>query len=75
MTRAVLAAGARNARVSLWAVTDAGTATFMDDVCRRLAARMPADRAVREARRDARARGEPAALWAAFVHAGAAPAI
>ncbi|MBP7866437.1 MAG: tetratricopeptide repeat protein [Acidobacteria bacterium] len=73
LTRAFLYAGSRSVVVSLWPISDASTAHFMQIFYREILAGVPRDDALRRAQADLAAQGDFAHPfhWAAFVLVGA----
>jgi len=65
ISRAFLAAGVPSVIATLWSIDDSASASFFPLVHKYLARGLPADRALREAQRDAIRNGVPASLWAA----------
>jgi len=70
LARAFLVAGADTVVGSLWAVPDDAAARFMRAFSEGLTGGQTVDQALRQAREDLRARGEPAVGWAGFVAIG-----
>lgn len=70
LTAPLLAAGARAVVATLWPIGDRRTRALVEDLYRNLAAGEPVGKALQEAKLSARARGESAAVWAAFTLVG-----
>lgn len=70
LTSSFFAAGARSLLLSLWSVNDRSTARFMRAFYRAWRQGMTKSRALRLAKTEAIARGEPPFVWAAFVLLG-----
>jgi CHAT domain-containing protein len=70
LTAPFLAAGARAVVATLWPIGDRRTQLLVEDMYRSIAGGATVGAALQQAKRAARARGETAAVWAAFTLVG-----
>jgi CHAT domain-containing protein len=70
LTAPLLAAGARAVVATLWPIGDRRTRALVEDLYQNLAAGQTVGKALQGAKLSARARGESAAVWAAFTLVG-----
>jgi CHAT domain-containing protein len=70
LTAPLLAAGARAVVATLWPIGDRRTQRLVEDLYRNMAGGATVGVALQQAKRAARARGESAAVWAAFTLVG-----